>query len=546
MSPFPPAILEHHAGVLGKTGSGKTSTAKLWIEQVVADGHRVCILDPIKSDWWGITLASDGRQPGLVFTVLGVPHVHLPLHSGTGKALADVVASGALPLSIMDMSEFGPGGHAAFFADFAATLQRKMKGVLYLVLEEAHLFAPKERAGMGRENEAIHWAKMLATAGRSKGIRLVLATQRVQSLHNALLGSCETLIAHRLTLPADQEPVLKWLKANVPDKDRMQQIAGSLSSLKTGTGWMCSGEAGTFELVQFPRITTYDNTATPKKGSGAAADVRPPPVDQERLRAIIGDAVTESESTDPRVLKIAMAQLELELAHAKADAAVMRRRVQDLQEQLKTAGGTGASEPNDAAMQALAQIARIVSKFSPEQQDESASKSIALQPMRTRSAPQLRNSSSAGTAGMSPSARKILDTIHRAYPVALTFEAAATRAGISKRSSALSTYRKQVLGSPEVVQREDGRLTSAAGFAAPPGPGIDPIAEFANKLPPSYARMLREIAAARHALSRESVAARAGVSTSSSGLAAGLKELVALGLVVSDAGGYSLHPDLRS
>jgi len=546
MSTFPPAILEHHAGILGKTGSGKTSTAKLWIEQVVAEGHRVCILDPIKSDWWGITLASDGKQPGLGFTILGGPHGHLPLHSSTGKALAEVVASGALPLSIMDMSEFGPGGHAAFFSDFASTLQRKMRGVLYLVLEEAHLFAPKERAGMGRENEAIHWAKMLATAGRSKGIRLVLATQRVQSLHNALLGSCETLIAHRLTLPADQEPVLKWLKANVPDKERMQEIASSLSSLRTGTGWMCSGEAGAFERVQFPPITTYDNTATPKKGKGFAADVRPPPVDQERLRAIIGDAVSDAQTNDPKALQDRVATLERQLSTTKNELQKRYCEVKALQEQLKTAGGTGASEPNDAAMQALAQIARIVSKFSPEQPDKNTTKTIALQPMRTKVPPIRKNWATSDAAGMSPSARKILDTIHRAHPVALSFEAAATRAGISKRSSALSTYRKQVVGSPEVVQREDGRLTSAPGIAPPPGPGIDPIEEYANKLPPSYARMLREIATARHALSRESVATLAGVSTSSSGLAAGLKELVALGLVVSDSDGYSLHPDLRS
>lgn len=50
---FPDAVLAHHTAVLGKTGSGKTSTAKLIVEQAVAEGARVCILDPIKSDWWG-------------------------------------------------------------------------------------------------------------------------------------------------------------------------------------------------------------------------------------------------------------------------------------------------------------------------------------------------------------------------------------------------------------------------------------------------------------------------------------------------------------
>jgi DNA helicase HerA-like ATPase len=212
--PIPPAILTQHLAVLGKTGSGKTSTAKLAIEQVVAEGARVCVLDPIKSDWWGLTSSANGKHAGLPFHILGGPRGHVPLHSSAGKAIGEIVASGALPLSIIDMADFEPGGQAKFFVDFAPTLIRKMRGVVYLVIEEAHLFAPKERSGVGAENLSIHWSKTLATAGRSKGIRLVVLSQRVQALHNAVLGSCDTLIAHRLTTPADQEPVVKWLKAN--------------------------------------------------------------------------------------------------------------------------------------------------------------------------------------------------------------------------------------------------------------------------------------------------------------------------------------------
>ena len=50
---IPPSVLEQHIAFLGKTGSGKTSTAKLAIEQIVRENPnpRVCILDAIKSDW---------------------------------------------------------------------------------------------------------------------------------------------------------------------------------------------------------------------------------------------------------------------------------------------------------------------------------------------------------------------------------------------------------------------------------------------------------------------------------------------------------------
>ena len=301
MKHLPNDILLQHLAVLGKTGSGKMSTAKLAIEQVVADGARVCVLDPIKSDWWGLTSSENGKRAGLPFHILGGPHGHVPLHSAAGKAIADVVASGALPLSIIDMADFEPGGQAKFFVDFAPTLLRKMRGVVYLIIEEAHLFAPKERSGIGAENLSIHWAKTMATAGRSKGVRLVLVTQRTQALHNALLGSCDTLIAHRLTAPADQEPVVKWLKANT-SKEVLEEVSSSLASLKTGEGWICSGEAKVFKRVQFPRISTYDNTATPT-GDGDQREIKTAAVDAEKLRAIIGSAVDQAKAEDPRELR---------------------------------------------------------------------------------------------------------------------------------------------------------------------------------------------------------------------------------------------------
>jgi len=307
----PPEVLAQHTAILGKTGSGKSSTAKLCVEQVVAAGSRVCILDPIKSDWWGITSSGDGRKPGLPFRILGGPRGHVGLHSSAGKAIGQLVGEGKLPLSIIDMADFEPGGVQKFFSDFAPALMRHAKGVLYLVIEEAHEMAPKERAGFGAENMAIHWAKKLATAGRSKGIRLIVATQRVQSLHNAVLGSCETLIAHRLSTPPDQKPIQTWLASNA-DKATAAKVEQSLSSLPTGTGWLCSGEARIFEKIAFPKFSTYDNAKTPT-GDDDVREVKTAPVDSAELRSIIGDAVAEAEANDPKRLKAQIADLKKQL-----------------------------------------------------------------------------------------------------------------------------------------------------------------------------------------------------------------------------------------
>jgi hypothetical protein len=326
--PIPDAVLAQHIAILGKTGSGKTSTAKLAVEQVVEAGARVCVLDTIKSDWWGLTSSASGKRPGLPFKILGGPRGHVPLHSSAGKAIGQLVAEGKLPLSIVDMADFEAGGVQRFFVDFAQALFRHMRGVLYLVIEEAHEVAPKERAGFGAENLAIHWAKKLATAGRSKGIRLIVSSQSVQQLHNRVLGACETLIAHRLTTPADQKPILDWLKANAKP-GIIEMVSAQLSSIKTGSGWICSGEAQIFERRDFPKFKTFDNSATPT-GDEGDVDVTTAAVDHDELRTIIGDAVKEAEASDPATLKAKITKLEKELQAGSAKSA------QNIQEIFRT------------------------------------------------------------------------------------------------------------------------------------------------------------------------------------------------------------------
>lgn len=102
--------------------------------------------------------------------------------------------------------------------------------------------------------------------------------------------------------------MIKWLKANT-DKETVTKVETTLSSLPTGTGWMCSGEARIFEQIKFPKFKTYDNTATPT-GDSEEQTVKTATVDQENLRSIIGDAVKEAEANDPKLLRKKIADLE--------------------------------------------------------------------------------------------------------------------------------------------------------------------------------------------------------------------------------------------
>lgn len=450
---IPQRALEQHIAVLGKTGSGKTSTAKLIVEHVVAQGARVCVLDPIKSDWWGLISSADGARPGLPFSILGGPRAHVPLHAGAGAAIAELVASSALPHSIIDMADF-ERGHLRFFVDFARTLMRKQKGVLYLVLEEAHMFAPKERAGEEAENMAIHLAKIMATAGRSKGIRLVVCTQRTQSLHNALLGSCDTMIAHRFTAPADADPVVRWFKGNA-SKDVVGQVAASLAGLKTGEAWVCSGEAQLLDRMHFPRIATYDNTATPT-GDEQSVEVRTAAIDQEKLRALIGEKVKEAEDNDPAALKKRVAELEQKLKTANENAIeseAVRRRVEAGRRQGVESGCQIATAAIGAKIHAIAkagdemlQRLREIADAPPDQPRDEAQQSppiagTAESPPIYPPAPSIPRDAMVGDAG-GGSARRILIALAQ-NPDGLTARKLAILADVKRAGS---TWRGALAG----------------------------------------------------------------------------------------------------
>jgi len=311
---FDPALFETHTAVLGQTGSGKTNTAKVIVEDLFAFNRRVCVLDPIKSDWWGLKAGADGKSAGLHFVIVGGPRADLPLPASSGAAIGRMVAAGTLPHVIIDMSELRPHESGRWYADFAEALFRHNSGPMHLVLEEADFFAPKEKSGDGEESMRVHWSSRLARAGRSKGIRLVVSCQRTQKLHNDVLGSCEVLVAHRLVFPADQKPVLDWLKS-AATKEVTQQISESLAKLVTGECWLYAPERGVLRRQGVRKIKTFDNSKTPAAGDEAHR-VQTVAVDVAAIKAELGDAIAEAEANDPAKLRERIGELEEKLAAA--------------------------------------------------------------------------------------------------------------------------------------------------------------------------------------------------------------------------------------
>ena len=307
-NPIPRSALEHHIAFVGKTGSAKTgSTKSSIVEPALEAGERVAVIDPTGA-WWGLRLGADGKSQGLPIYVFGGDHGDFPLLANQGEMLAEAIGTSNTP-AILDTSLLKTSERMRFFTDFADAILRVNKGPLRLVIDEAHLFAPQAGTrGSGAMPDMLHAANNLISLGRSRGLRIVLISQRPAKVHKDSLTQVETLVAMRLIAPQDRKAVEEWI-ADQADKETGRGIIASLPSLKNGEGWVWSPEASFLKRVQFPMPLTYDSS----KVQAAGSRKRLSPIDVEKLQAQFSKVKDEAAARDPVTLQKRIRELEGQL-----------------------------------------------------------------------------------------------------------------------------------------------------------------------------------------------------------------------------------------
>lgn len=99
--------------------------------------------------------------------------------------------------------------------------------------------------------------------GRIRAFVPWLISQRPAVLHKDVLSQADILVSMKLTSSQDRNAVGRWIEGQA-DRAEGRRILVALPWLARGEGWVWAPSDGVLARVAFPRIRTFDSSATPR------------------------------------------------------------------------------------------------------------------------------------------------------------------------------------------------------------------------------------------------------------------------------------------
>lgn len=537
--------------VVGKRGSGKSSTATRLAEQLIRAHVPVAVLDPVDV-WWGIKAGADGTsEGGLPVYVFGGRHADLPLEPGAGSLMADVLVDDRLN-AVMVLREFSNLDKARFVANFAERLYRRNQDPLFLIAEEAHELMPQQP--FRGEEEMLGRMTRLFKLGRTSGIGAGAITQRVASLNKNATTQAEVLIAHRTTGPQDVKAIDGWIEHHHQQALR-QQVLSTLAELKTGEAWIWAPDFPEDKPIGLRRTImllpeTFDSRRTPKVGERRREPKQLADVDLDRLRSKMAATIERAKAADPRALQQTIAQLrrqvaELERRPAAAPKIVERPALTAAHRALldeaasrferASAGLADAAKAlQDYAHQVVAELRMVRGTLAPT----IPAFSIGSAPM-VSARPSRRGPTSDAAGDVTPYQRDILQALARFENLGIpqvNRRHVAAVAGKSPKSSAYDGALRGLRDAGRIAYSGTGDLILTADGRAltiPEDRPVDLLAAYKSAVLSAYQGALLDVlaAAAPDWLTRDELSERSGRSAKSSEFDAALRDMRDLGIV---------------
>jgi len=331
-------VLTGRAFVTGKSGSGKSNTASVVVEELLEAGFPVLIVD------------TDGEYYGLkeTYELLHVgadEECDLQVGPEHATKLADLALEQNVPI-ILDVSGFLDTDAAdELIRETARHLfarEKKLKKPFLLVVEEVHEYIP-EGAGMGDTGQMLI---KIGKRGRKHGLGLLGISQRPADVKKDFITQANWLVWHRLTWDNDTRVVSRIVGSEYGEA--VPELGDGQAFVQTD--WTDDA----VRTVQFRRKRTFDAGATP-----GLEDVERPDLKSvsDDLTADLADITEEEERREDRIEELEseldqkqerIDELEAELERAR-DVSHAAERIADT---IATAGG-GGGDGGDATGAAI-------------------------------------------------------------------------------------------------------------------------------------------------------------------------------------------------
>jgi hypothetical protein len=333
-----------------------------------------------------------------------------------------------------------------------------------------------------------------------------------------------------------------------------------LAQLPRGEGWVWYPEGGHIERVYFPKIKTYDSSATPAHGAKAGPKVAE--IDLGEVQKAMAEAVKEAEANDPKLLRKRIADLERE-AKAKPGAttvvdqaaidrvcAARDREWQKLIKEREAIIGQLKGRMGKAAE--LLHVNGEAVATSPALLLKSATESIPspiprAQKTAVSSAVSVKHSPSVGSqpsGDLRPYHLDLVRVLVSRHPVPTPRAQLAALAHKSTKSSAFNPALRDVISAGLAVESGRGYLATDDAMSqygderTAPISGPEALEYWLRSLPDYEAGLLRVLANSGDWMTPEEIAAISGKSITSSAFKPALRNLEQLEFVAKEGGRY--------
>lgn len=312
--------------IIAQRRKGKTYTANVMAEEMVAAGIPWVALDPTGA-WWGLRSSASGKTAGLPVYVFGGDHGDLPLERTAGKMIADLVVEHP-GWYILDFSHFeSKEAERQLATDFAERFYRRKgtnKSPMHLFVDEADMFAP-QRIPSG-DQRMLGAFESIVRRGGIRGIGTTLITQRAAVLNKNVLEQIDVLIALRTVGPNDRKAIAGYVEAN-GTTEQQNELMNSIASLGLGEAWVWEPGADLFNRVQIRKRRTFNSSATPDASAPTQEIATLAKVDLEKISKEMAETITRAEQSDPAALRRRIAELERQTSREKEHPLVEYREV---------------------------------------------------------------------------------------------------------------------------------------------------------------------------------------------------------------------------